>query len=70
MPVTLKIEEQVKYAINEVETYPKGYEFNIEDIITVSRCIGATNYISFKLKLQSALVKICSPIGNGRYRKK
>lgn len=70
MPVTLKIEEQVKYAINEVETYPKGYEFNIEDIITVSRCIEATNYNSFKLKLQSALVKICSPIGNGRYRKK
>lgn len=68
--ITLKIEEQVKYAINEVETYPKGYEFNIEDIITVSRCIGATNYISFKLKLQSALVKICNPIGKGRFRKK
>ncbi|MGY0394571.1 MULTISPECIES: hypothetical protein [unclassified Fusobacterium] len=70
MSITLKIEEQVKYAINEVKTYPKGYEFNIKDILVVSRCIGATNYISFRLKLQSALVKICSPIGNERYRKK
>lgn len=68
--ISIKIDEQVKYAMNEVKTYPKGYEFEITDIITVNRCVGACNWNSFKLKLQSALMKECNPIGYGKFRKR
>lgn len=70
MAISIKIDEQVKYAISEVKTYPKGYEFEITDILSVSRCIGASNWISFKLKLQNELAKECNPIGYGRFRKR
>lgn len=70
MVISININEQVKYAMTEVKTYPRGYEFEITDILSVSRCVGATNWISFKLKLQTELIKECSPIGKGRYRKR
>lgn len=70
MAVSIKIEEQVRYAMNEVKTYPKGYEFEIMNILSVSRCVGAANWISFKLKLQTELMKECNAIGYGKFRKR
>ena len=70
MAVSIKIDEQIKYATSEVKTYPKGYEFEITDILSVSRCIGAANWLSFKLKLQTELTKECNAIGHGKFRKR
>lgn len=56
--------------MNEVKTYPRGYEFEITDILSVNRCVGAANWISFKLKLQTELMKECNPIGHGKFRKR
>lgn len=70
MAVSIKIDEQIKYATSEVKTYPKGYEFEITDILSVSRCIGAANWLSFKSKLQTELMKECNAIGHGKFRKR
>lgn len=70
MALSVKVNEQIKYAMNEVKTYPRGYEFEITDIFLVNRCVGATNWISFKLKLQTELMKECNAIGYGKFRKR
>lgn len=67
---SLNVEEQIEYALDEVSTYPRGYVFFVEDILNVKRCIGATNYITFKSRLKMALSKTCSLIGTDKYRKK
>jgi|GEM_PF-5792917 hypothetical protein len=70
MALSVKVDEQIKYAMNEVKTYPRGYEFEITDILSVNRCVRATNWISFKLKLQTELMKECNAIGYGKFRKR
>lgn len=70
MPVSVNIEIEIRKAMMEVKTYPRGYEFEITDILSVNRCVGATNWISFKLKLQTELMKECNAIGYGKFRKR
>lgn len=70
MAISLKIDEQVKYAMEEVKRFPKGYVFEITDIVSVSRCVGAANWLSFKAKLQTMLLRECNPIGYGKYKKR
>lgn len=62
--INIRIDNQIKYALEEVKTYPRGYEFEIKDIIVVKRCIGAYNLNTFEGRLRPLLLKECVGIGN------
>lgn len=68
--IFIKIDEQIKYALNEVKTYPKGYEFYVEEVLSISKCIGAGNWKSFIAKLYPALMYECIALGGNKFRKK